>query len=117
MKRRIMAQQVAQQLFETEAAIDQALGKIAGLAGLLPHARMESRLSAVVGQSAFESIARSLTALTEARREIVDTHHRLVDMQNEVGLRHVSFGEQDKPIEGVEAANARVTVVHERRAS
>lgn len=117
MKRRIMANKVAAQLFETEAAIDQALGKIAGLAGLLPHARMESRLSAVVGQSAFESIARSLTALTEARREIVDTHHRLVDMQNEAGLRHVTFGEQDKPIEGAEPVNSSLTLVQERRAS
>lgn len=97
MKRRIMANKVAEQLFETEAAIDSALGKIAGLAGLLPHARLESRLSAVVGQSAFESIARSLTALTEARREIVDTHHRLVEMQNDAGLRNVSFGDLDKP--------------------
>lgn len=117
MKRRIMAQQVADQLFQTEAAIDGALGKIAALAGLLPYARMESRLSAVVGQSAFESIARSLTALTEARREIVDTHHRLVEMQNASGLRHVSFGEQDKPIEGIEPANSGLAVVPRRRAS
>lgn len=117
MNRRIMAHRVAEQLFETEAAIDGALGKIAGLAGLLPYARMESRLSAVVGQSAFESIARSLTALTEARREIVDTHHRLVEMQNASGLRHVSFGEQDKPIEGAEPANSGVVVAPRRRAS
>ena len=96
MKRRIMANQVAETLFETEAAIDQALGKVAALAGLLPHARMESGISAVVGQSAFESIARSLTALTEARREIVDTHHRLVEMQHAVGLRNVAFGDSDK---------------------
>lgn len=116
MKRRLMAQKVAAQLFETEAAIDGALGKIAGLAGLLPHARMESRLSAVVGQAAFESIARSLTALTEARREIVDTHHRLVDMQNEAGLRHVSFGEQDKPIEGAEPANSGLASAELRQA-
>jgi hypothetical protein len=102
MKRRIMANKVAAQLFESEAAIDGALGKIAGLAGLLPHARMESRLSAIVGQSAFESIARSLTALTEARREIVDTHHRLVEMQNEAGLRNVSFGGGEKPLDGTE---------------
>jgi len=117
MKRRIMANKVAEQLFQTEVAIDGALGKIAGLAGLLPLARMESNISAVVGQNAFESIARSLTALTEARREIVDTHHRLVEMQNAVGLRHVSFGEQDKPIEGVEPASSVLTMVPARRAS
>jgi len=116
MKRRIMAQKVAAQLFETEAAIDAALGKIAGLAGLLPHARLESRLSAVVGQSAFESIARSLTALTEARREIVDTHHRLVEMQNAAGLRHVSYGDLDKPIQGAEPANAGFSAPERRRA-
>lgn len=104
MKRRIMAHKVAAQLFETETAIDAALAKIAGLAGLLPHARMESRLSAIVGQAAFESIARSLTALTDARREIVDTHHRLVEMQHQAGLRHVSFGDGDKPVEGAQPA-------------
>lgn len=114
MKRRIMAQKVARQLFETEAAIDGALGKLAGLAGLLPHARMESRLSAVVGQAAFESIARSLTALTEARREIVDTHHRLVEMQNDAGLRHVSFGGGEKPLdEGADrGTGVRLTVAN-----
>lgn len=116
MKRRIMANKVAEQLFQTEAAIDGALGKIAGLAGLLPAARMESNISAIVGQGAFESIARSLTALTEARREIVDTHHRLVEMQNAVGLRHVSFGDGDKPIGGVAPANAALTALESRRA-
>jgi hypothetical protein len=100
MKRRIMANQVAARLFETEAAIDGALGKVASLAGLLPAARMESNISAVVGQGAFESIARSLTALTQARREIVDTHHRLVEMQNAVGLARVAFGGPEKPPEG-----------------
>jgi len=110
MKRRVMANQVAAKLFETEAAIDVALGKIAGLAGLLPQARMESNISAVVGQSAFESIARSLTALTEARREIVDTHHRLVEMQNAVGLRNVSFGEQEKPLNGSEPVSGLMVV-------
>lgn len=97
MKRRIMANQVAEQLFETEAAIDHALGKIAGLAGLLPTARMEANISAVVGQAAFESIARSLTALTDARREIVDTHRNLTEMKDQVGLRQVSFGDTLKP--------------------
>lgn len=97
MKRRILANKVAEQLFETEAAIDHALGKIAGLAGLLPSARMESNVSAVVGQAAFESIARSMTALTHARREIVDTHHNLTELKNQVGLRHVAFGNPEKP--------------------
>lgn len=97
MKRRIMANQVAEKLFESEAAIDMALGKIAGLAGLLPLARMESNISAITGQNAFESIARSLTALTEARREIVETHLRLAEMQKQVGLGRVAFGEQTKP--------------------
>lgn len=99
MKRRILANEVADKLFETEAAIDSALGSLAGLAGLLPRARMESNLSAVVGQGAFESIARSLTALTEARREIVDTHHRLAEVQTAVGLRNVAFGDAEKPPE------------------
>ena len=116
MKRRIMANRVAEHLFQTERAIDGALGKIARLAGLLPAARMEANISAVVGQNAFESIARSLSALTEARREIVDTHHRLVEMQNAVGLRHVSFGDGDKPIEGVTPARARLAVLEPRRA-
>jgi len=114
MKRRIMANQVAEKLFETEVAIDGALTKLAGLAGLLPRARMESNISAVVGQSAFESIARSLTALTEARREIVDTHHRLVEMQNAVGLRGLAFGGGEKP-EGESPRPPGVAVLETRR--
>jgi len=115
MKRRILANEVAEQLFETEAAIDTALGKIAGLAGLLPRARMESNVSAVVGQAAFESIARSLTALTEARREIVDTHHNLTRMKDDVGLRRVAFGEGTKP-PGSDVPLTGLVSIEERKA-
>ncbi len=54
MKRKILGHQVADQLFAAEAAIDGALSAVATLTAMLPNARIEARLSAVVGQGVFE---------------------------------------------------------------
>jgi len=96
--RRQAAEQVAQSLFETEAAIDAAIAAAARLTGLMPAARSDARLSAVVGQEAFEIASVTLTELIQARRSIIQTHHTLADVQTQVGLRAVSFGGGiDKP--------------------
>jgi hypothetical protein len=96
--RRQAAEQVANALFETEAAIDCAIAAASRLTGIMPLARTEAKLAAVVGQDAFETAAAGLTQLILARREIVQTHHCLAETQVQVGLGAVSFGGGiDKP--------------------
>lgn len=99
MKRRIVANGVAERLFTAEDAIDQALARVAELAAALPSARMEANVSAVVGQRAFERSAEAMASLAAARRGIVELHAELAEVRDRVGLRGVAFGGSDKPEE------------------
>ena len=98
-QRRLIADQVAATLFEAEAAIDAALGKTAALAGVMPSMRAEAGISALVGQGAVEWASKSLSALTEARRAIVETHKELTVAQKQIGLGAVMYGDLPKEID------------------
>lgn len=102
MKRKILGHQIADQLFAAEAAIDGALSAVATLTAMLPNARIEANLSAVVGQGVFDRSCQTIAALTEARRGIVETHRELTDVQRKVGLGAVALGGVDKPGENGE---------------
>lgn len=92
-ERRAAAVKVAESLFAAEEAIDAALARVAELNGMLATARMEAKLSAVMGQDAFESAASVFAALARARCDIVETHNRLSETKNQIGLRTVSVGD------------------------
>jgi hypothetical protein len=96
-QRRLIADQVAATLFEAESAIDAALGKAAALAGVMPSMRVEAGISALVGQGAVEWASKSIMALTEARRAIVEAHKELSVAQKQIGLGAVMYGDPDKP--------------------
>lgn len=91
-ERRNVAQQLTNRLFETESAIDEAISKMADLTGYMPIARESAKLSAVVGQDAFIQAAQTMTALVEARSQIVETHHRLAETRVQIGLRTMAMG-------------------------
>lgn len=116
MKRKIVGHRIADQLFVAETAIDGALSAVATLAAMLPNARMEARLSAVVGQEVFDRSSQTIAALTEARRGIVETHRELSGVQAKVGLAGVAFGGEDKPEEGQPPA-ARLRIAARRPAA
>jgi len=92
-QRRQYADQVASNLFAAEHAIDAALAKTAGLAGVVPGMRAQAGISALIGQDAMEWTGRSLAALTEARRAICEAHKELSRAQREIGLGAVAFGD------------------------
>lgn len=117
MKRKILGHQVADQLFAAEAAIDNALSAVATLTAMLPNARIEARLSAVVGQGVFERSCQTIAALIEARRGIVETHRELTDVQHSVGLGAVSLGGHDKPDENEPPIENRLRTVARSRAA
>ena len=95
-KQRIDAvRKVAEKLFEAEKAVDLAIVCAAELTASLPAARFEANLSAVVGQEAFDEVAKTLPALVAGRQALVDTHRRLDQTKNEIGLREVAFGTPD----------------------
>ena len=96
-ERRAAAMKVAESLFAAEEAIDLALARAAELTSTMVSARFDAKLSAVVAQDAFEGSASAVAALMRARAEIVETHKRLSETQNQIGLRTISFGDNGKP--------------------
>jgi len=62
-QRKEAARQLANRLFETEAAIDDAISKMAELTGYMPKARNAANLSAVVGQDAIAQASQTLTII------------------------------------------------------
>lgn len=94
-QRRDAAQKLARRLFETEQAIDEAISKMADLTGYMPIARTNANLSAVVGQEAITQAAETLSALVEARGQLVATHNRLAKTRDEIGLQAMAMGSDD----------------------
>ena len=99
MSQQTTAQTLAEQLFAAEAAIDSALTETASLIAMFPMARAEALLSAVVGQRAFRSTAAAVSALTEARGQLVATHQTLSALARSMGLDTLAVGPLDKPRE------------------
>jgi hypothetical protein len=112
MQIRKSAQDVADHLFAAERAIDEAIRHAAALAGILPQARLEANISAVLGQEAFAGAGRAIATLTEARGELVRTHGALAEVRDRVGLRNTAFGGEIKPDT---PKIARLTVVDDRK--
>lgn len=88
------ATKVAQSLFAAEQAIDAALARAAELNGNMVTARTDAKLSALVGQDAFEVSAAAFAALARARCDIVETHKRLSEAKIQVGLRTIAVGDE-----------------------
>lgn len=111
MKRKIVAHQVADQLFAAEAAIDRALGETSRLTTLLSEGRVEAGLSATVGQAVMDRTCASILALSNGRRELVGAHEALAVVKDQIGLRAVAIGGMVKPEENTPAPTGRLTRV------
>jgi hypothetical protein len=100
LKRRVVAQDLADRLFAAEEAIDAAIAKTAELTGYMPTARVQAELACEVGQEALEYAAESFSALVKARAQIIASHRELNTTKDQIGLRAVSFeGAVAKPFE------------------
>jgi hypothetical protein len=87
------AQKVADRLFAVEDAIDTAVRTAAELTAAMPAARSDARLSAVIGQDALDQAAQAFALLVQARRAMVETHHKLEEARIRIGLREVNVGD------------------------
>jgi hypothetical protein len=95
--RRDAAMKVADSLFAAEDAIDAAFARVAELNSALVLARTDAHLSAIVAQDAFDMAASTLSALAKARGKLVETHQRLSDAKDQIGLRTLAIGDLGKP--------------------
>lgn len=100
-KRREVAQDVADRLFAAEQAIDIAIARTAELTGFIPAARIDAGLACEVGQEALEYAAESFSSLIKARANIIASHKELNTTKDQIGLRAVTSwgGGVGKPFE------------------
>jgi hypothetical protein len=112
-ERRKAAHEVAEKLFEFEAAIDQALVCAGKLAASMPEARMNAKLSAVVGQDAIGMVGDALASLYAARAQTVAAHNSLAEVHQQIGLKVYASGMLWK---FAEKADHRLTLVTSRAA-
>ena len=80
------AQRITTELHEAEFAIDEAIVKLARLAATLPTARIETRMSAIVGQEAVAKVTQAVAAAGHVRQMIAEAHEALGETQKQVGL-------------------------------
>jgi hypothetical protein len=103
------AQRIAADLHAAENAIDDAIVKIAKLAVTLPTRRIETRMSAIVGQDAVAKVTEAVAAAGQVRQMLTEAHHALSETQKQVGLGARMFGAGvEKPkgqVVGFEATN------------
>ena len=88
---------LSRKVHAAEAAVDHALIEIAALTAALPEALMRAGVSGVTGQSAFDDLAASLSALTQARARLGGAHRTLAALARRMGLGALAAGPMDKP--------------------
>ena len=88
---------VADDLFATEKAVDDAIAQATDMVATMIQARRDANLSAVVGAEAQAKMIEAIAALGAARTAVVASHAEMSKVQRLVGLGHVAVGPTDKP--------------------
>lgn len=91
-ERLVAAERIAAELHEAEHAVDQAIVKIAQLAATLPIARIDTKMSAIVGQEAVAKVTQAVAAAGQVRQMMTEAHQALGETQKQVGLGARMFG-------------------------
>ncbi|MFT4955123.1 MAG: hypothetical protein ACI8U3_001505 [Brevundimonas sp.] len=89
---RQLAHGVSHDLFAAEAAIDEAMMQIAGLAQRLPPASRAAGFASTRGQDVYEALGHAMAAQIQARAAMVTVHTRLSDLKESSHLRSVAIG-------------------------
>ena len=92
MERALVVQKVANDLFATEAAIDEALARASKLIAEIVSARQELGLAACVVDETVASATQAVSALSGARASIVASHSQLEEIRQRIGLRVKAVG-------------------------
>lgn len=107
---------VAEELFATERAIDDAIAQATDMVAAMIQGRRDANLSAVVGAEAQAKVMEAIAALGAARTAVVASHAELARVQRVIGLSHVAVGPMDKPEEdGTMGGGGRVRNEHRLR--
>lgn len=103
MEKLLVAKGVADKLIKAEVSVDQAILDTTALLGGMVGARMDLKISAVVGDEAANKVAAAIAALTEARQAVVAAHKELDETRLRLGIRTKLGGGYDKNAKEPEA--------------
>ena len=105
MEKIFVVKRVAEKLWSSEAAIDEAVTSTSVLMADYMKAGRELQLSPVVTEAASAKIAEAAKALAEARAAIVAAHNELTEVKLRIGVRTKMDGFQKtiRPDEGEQA--------------
>ena len=87
---------LATDLFQAEASQDEAVNQLGRLAQSLTRSRREARLSATVGQAAFDALADAVAAQVGAQRAMVALHEALAEVKRNTSYRGIQMGGMEK---------------------
>jgi len=87
MEKAFVAQRVAKKLFETEAAVDQALAEAAEFMTEVLKARKDVNTSLVFADDVQVKLMDAMKALSEARTAMVGVHNELNEAKLRLGVR------------------------------
>ena len=97
MEKVFVAQRVAKKLFETEAAVDQALAEAADFMSEVLKARKDVNTSLVFADDVQVKLMEAMRALSEARTAMVGVHNELNDAKLRLGIR-TKMEIREKPV-------------------
>lgn len=96
MEKVFVAKRVAKKLFETEAAVDQALAEAADFMSEVLKARKDVNTSMVFADDVQVKLMDAMRALSEARTAMVGVHNELNEAKLRLGIR-TKMGIEPKP--------------------
>ena len=111
-----IAQKLAAEVQEAEAAIDNAIAKVGVLMVSLPQAQARAKLSSVASDDVFSHMSAAVAGLFGGRTSIVAVHNELATIKDKVGLRNVVVGIGDGAKLVPQSALAETDTALERRA-
>jgi len=97
MDKAFVVQRVANKVWSSENAVDEALAQTAALMAELTSARQELKVSAGTTEKATADLVAAIAALGQARTALVEMHEELAEVKDRIGDRTKLTGAWDKP--------------------
>jgi chromosome segregation ATPase len=104
MEQAFVVQRVANKVWSSENAVDQALAEASALMIEITNARQELRLSAGTFDKTTADLVAAISALGQARTALVEMHEELAEVKIRIGDRTKLTGTWDKPKRAPETA-------------
>jgi hypothetical protein len=105
-----VVQGLANKLWATENSMDAAIADASKLMAGIIEARQEINVSHIVIDPSVKKLAEAISAMSEARAALIETHHAMAEAKLRIGVRTKLVGtvpSEDKKLHDFEDADVR----------